>query len=186
MAQADDPAERTARLFFALWPDEAQRRQLREQPSPRGRLVPPQNWHITLLFLGAVEPQGQKAIEHAADHVHSAPFELTLDLRGHWRRAGVTWLSASRVPPALESLHAQLKAAAQAQGLPVEQRPFVPHLTLARRAAPEATQAIAPITWPVNEFCLVESTTLPSGAQYRVRRRWPLSAADAAPFVLDD
>jgi 2'-5' RNA ligase len=180
VGQEDAASERKARLFFALWPDEKLRCQLQEQPAPRGRLVPPQNWHVTLLFLGAVEPRAQRAMAAAADHVRAASFELTLDLRGHWRRAGVTWLSASRVPGALESLHAQLQGAAQAQGIPLEQRPFVPHLTLARKAAAEARQVIEPIDWAVEEFCLVESATLPTGAQYRVLRRWSLREPDAS------
>ena len=45
------------RLFFALWPDERQRNQLRDQLNPiigsvEGRLVDRRNWHVTLVFIG--------------------------------------------------------------------------------------------------------------------------------------
>ncbi len=57
-----------------------------------------------------------------------------------------------------------------------ERRPYRAHLTLARKVgkAPRS-QAIEAIQWPVNEFCLVQSRTLPTGAEYAVLRTWPLS-----------
>ena len=49
--------ESAQRLFFALWPDPAVRAALAgvtaRLPLPRGRLTPPQNLHVTLVFLGA-------------------------------------------------------------------------------------------------------------------------------------
>lgn len=177
--QGQSPDRR--RLFLALWPDAPVRRQIQAQPVTSGRPIPPENLHITLLFLGAVEASVQQALEAELEGVEAAPFALELDRRGHWKRTGVTWLAASRTPPALESLHRQLTARVAAQGLSVESRPYVAHLTLARKARPEPAASVEPVHWEVDGFVLVESQTLPGGARYRVLRRWPLTVAAPVP-----
>jgi 2'-5' RNA ligase len=165
---------RRARLFFALWPDDAVRQRVTAYRQAKGRPIPSENWHITLVFLGAVTPEQQAAVAAAADDVRAPPFRLRLDRLGGWRRAGIAWLGASHVPGALLGLYQQLQEAAHSAGIGIETRAYKPHLTLARNAPAIAPQAIEPIDWDITEFCLVESETRPEGARYVVRRRWPL------------
>lgn len=172
--------QRTARLFFALWPDEALRQQIAAYQQPEGRAVTAANWHITLLFLGAVAPAQQQVLEREAAAVRVPPFSLQLDRLGGWRRAGIIWLAPSTAPPALLELHQRLKAIATAAGIAIETRPYRPHLTLARQAPAVPLQEIAPIPWAASEFCLAESITDHRGARYVVRQRWPLQEAAAA------
>lgn len=172
--------QRPARLFFALWPDEALRRQIAAYQQPEGRVVTAANWHITLLFLGAVGSAQQQALEQEAAAVRVPPFSLQLDRLGCWRRAGIIWLAPSTAPQALLELHQRLKAIATAVGIAIETRPYRPHLTLARQAPAVPLQEITPIPWVASEFCLVESITDQRGARYVVRRRWPLQEASAA------
>jgi 2'-5' RNA ligase len=77
------------------------------------------------------------------------------------------------VPAALEILHARLAETLRALGLPVEARPFRPHLTLARKAAGAVAPAAAPdIRWPVAGYSLVQSA-----GGYRTLRHYGRAAA---------
>lgn len=75
------------------------------------------------------------------------------------------------VPAALLELHAELGAALRRLSLPLELRPFRPHVTLARRAA-GAVMPVAPkaVNWTVNHYLLVHS--LPGRAGYEVIREY--------------
>jgi 2'-5' RNA ligase len=68
------------------------------------------------------------------------------------------------------TLTEQLKLLALPQGLPVDERPFKPHITLSRKARTALDLGFEPIVWQTNSFCLVESLTQPEGAVYRVLR----------------
>jgi 2'-5' RNA ligase len=167
---------RPARLFFALWPDDEVRRRIAVHRQAQGRPVPPENWHVTLVFLGSVWPEQRERVEAAANAVRTPPFRFRLDSFGHWRRAGIAWLGSSEAPPALLGLQKQLVAAARSAGIDVETRRYQPHLTLARNAPAAPVSSIEPIEWEVADFSLVESETPATGARYTVRRRWPLQA----------
>jgi 2'-5' RNA ligase len=163
-----------ARLFFALWPDEQVRRQVARHQPREGRLIAPENWHITLLFIGSATVGQQRALELAAAGLDVAPFRLELDYLDYWWRVKLTWLGISRPPASLLDLNAQLKSAAEAMGFSLEARRYVPHLSLSRGSPATARQPVEAISWKAAEFCLVESMSGASGVEYKVRRRWPL------------
>lgn len=171
---------RPARVFFALWPPEAVRRQLAEVQAqwrwpPRSARVAPQRLHLTLHFLAAVSPATLAALR-AHPGVACAPFTLRLDQAGCWDRAGIAWLQPGEVPDALQLLHRQLAGVLRELDLPVAPRPFAPHVTLARHARGAVPPAAWPaVSWPVAGYALVESVR---GAQpgYRVLAQWPGSA----------
>lgn len=156
---ADAP---TARLFLALWPSARVREQLAAHVSqwqwPAGaRVYAADDWHLTLHFIGAVPRERLPQLLHDL-HAPLLPFELQLDQPQAWPQ-GLAVLTPSEVPPALLALHEQLRQRLLAHGLPVEERAFRPHVTLARRA----TNAMAPsaplaVRWPVQDYVLVEST----------------------------
>lgn len=173
-----DQAERrqTARLFFALWPEATVRQHLAAHRPRAGRPVAAENLHLTLVFLGAVDSDQQQQLTEAAASVTAAPFQLQLVRLDYWRRPQIAWLGLDEEPPALLSLHQQLKSAAQAAGLEVEERRYSPHVTLARQAPAITARPIEPIPWQVTDFCLVESVTQADGPRYTVRQRWPLQA----------
>jgi hypothetical protein len=58
-APAESPDRASCRLFFAICPPAATRRQIADflhaNPAP-AKAVPPQNWHVTVLFVGEVDP----------------------------------------------------------------------------------------------------------------------------------
>ncbi len=125
---------------------------------PHGaRPVPAQKLHLTLHFLGAVA-RGRLPELRAALDISSPRFELTLARAAVWPGGVAVLEPAAGVPAPLAALHRRLGEALRACGLPVEARPFRPHVTLARRAAGAALPAsAAPVRWPAQGHVLVES-----------------------------
>jgi 2'-5' RNA ligase len=170
------------RLFFALVPGEAERdaihRALAVAGGPDGRPMPRKNWHLTLRFLGNVEPERRACLERAAARIRVAPFAFTLDQLGSWRGPGVAWLAPAAIPAGLTALNAACEAAALACGLAVDERPYRPHVTVARKAPPRETTVLPEaIPWQATAFSLMASRRDSSGAVYREVARWPLGAA---------
>jgi 2'-5' RNA ligase len=180
------PPPTRQRLFFALLPPADVRAGIASAAAllaarfaPGGRAIAPEQWHLTLRFLGDF-PAGSDAAERArwaGAQVRAAPCALVLDLAASFPGARPPWvLRGAGARQALEGLHAGLCAALAAAGFaPGEPaHAFVPHVTLVRHA----TQAlpptpIAPIAWPARDFVLLES--LPAERRYVERGRWPLA-----------
>ncbi|MDP2256165.1 MAG: RNA 2',3'-cyclic phosphodiesterase [Polaromonas sp.] len=161
----------TARLFIALWPGAAFASALHAQcgvctTGPRARVVTPQRVHLTLHFLGNLPRQQVPALVSAL-RVPFQPFELSFNHCEQWPH-GLRVAVPDTIAPQLTQLHEALGEALQGLELPVDERPFQPHLTLARRTtAPLPAPNGPPLRWPVNGYVLVESQATPSGA-YRV------------------
>ncbi|RCX11766.1 RNA 2',3'-cyclic phosphodiesterase [Extensimonas vulgaris] len=188
-------APATARLFLALWPpvgwaaDLVQRFGL-DAAGARNRKVPPQQIHLTLHFLGSV-PRSQLPALVEGLRVPFAPFDLVFRRCERWPR-GMLVALPDALPPALAALHAALGAALQRLGLPVEQRAFRPHITLARRyeaedaqEAPVPAALASPVRWHVSRYALVESHPVMApdaprktvGTRYQVLHHYNASAA---------
>jgi 2'-5' RNA ligase len=167
------------RLFFALWPTPAVRERLAaltsDLPRRAGFRVPAANLHITLVFLGGVDPETSQRVLAAAGDATGRTFRLRLDHSGYWPRPRVAWVGPHKVPPALAGLQGALCAALERAGVAYDRRPFVPHVTVARDArAPLGLAPDRPIHWTVDAYALVESVTHPGGARYTVLQTWPL------------
>lgn len=171
------------RLFFALWPDEALRAALAAITADLaaecgGRATARANLHVTLAFLGSVPRERVAAFETMAAALPREPFELQLDTLGYWRRSGIVWAGAARVPAALLRLAADMKHGLQALGWPVDERPFAAHATLVREARRgPANPALALPPWSVSDFVLVSSTQHAGGVHYAPLGRWRLRPA---------
>ncbi len=170
---------RAKRLFFALWPEQEVRAALtelwRHHAAKRGKPVRPENLHITLVFLGSVGDERRACLETAAGGLSGQSFTLVLDHLAWWSRPRVMWVGPSEVAPALTSLVSDLKLACQGCGFEPETRPYRAHMTLARKvSSTRVPPHIEPILWTIDSFALVESRTLPQGAEYSVLRTWAL------------
>lgn len=169
------------RLFFALWPGEAQRQALLTAAQPfidkNARAQSAQNLHITLAFLGSIESAQQRCLEQQAAAVHVPAFELNIDRIDFWARQHILWAGSSVRCEALFQLAAQLTEGIRACGLVPEQRTYQPHITLARQQVqgPKQAQDIAPINWAATEFVLAESVHAQNGVVYRPLKHWPLA-----------
>jgi len=170
----------TDRLFFALWPDAHLRSSLSERvphvlEGLGGKPQRPDQWHVTLEFLGSVPASRLAAARDAAAQVRGGQCEIVFDAVEYWRRPEVLTLVARVLPPPLDSLVTQLRAALAAKGFEPESRPFRAHMTLARKVThPVTPVAFEPLHWPVSDFALVESITDRSGSVYTPLASWNL------------
>jgi len=169
------------RLFFALWPAPEVQQALAAKAEEvlghrRARRIPAEKLHITLAFLGEVSAETRACAEAAADSLQGSAFDLAVDELGYWSRRSLLWAGPSETPEALTRLAADLAAGLEPCGIPPDDRPFRPHITLARKAPRlPARHAVDPVSWPVRRFVLVESRLEPQGAVYSVVREWPLA-----------
>ena len=159
-----------ARLFLAVWLPDALRDAVaaqlaRWQWPPGAKLQPPERWHLTLHFIGNVPVARIEEVAAGLD-VAFEPFEITLQQPKVWP-GGIAVMLPNEVPAALLALHQRLAGALEALALPVEERAFRPHLTLARRAAGARAPADAPPLppWRADGYRLVRS--LPGGGGYQ-------------------
>lgn len=140
--------------------------------------------HLTLRFVGAVDPRTADDLVSALGAVHARGFALALRGVGHFERKGrAHTLWAGIAPsPALEHLQRKVERACQAAGLASEPRKFAPHVTLARLSGAAVGVgewlarhgALAPPDWPVVSFRLYESTLGGGGSLYTPVAEWPL------------
>jgi 2'-5' RNA ligase len=100
---------------------------------PGARWIDPENYHLTLRFIGDIDDALARDIAGLLGRVRRRPFELRLDgltsFGGRKPRALVA--SATAVPPLLE-LQAEQERLLQRLGLEPEGRKYIPHVTLAR------------------------------------------------------
>ena len=173
----------TERLFFALWPTESVRLDLSQlsqvvtqTKGMVGKIISPPNWHITLAFLGDINVATKPCLEQAAATIKGQRFNLFLDQLGYWPNKRILWLGTSQTPATLAQFVTQLATTLSSCGYQPENRPFHAHITLMRKVNRiNKLPSITPITWSVEDFCLVRSTLMAHGAHYEIVARWALS-----------
>jgi RNA 2',3'-cyclic 3'-phosphodiesterase len=182
------------RAFWALELGASARRRavaiaaaLREQPDCAAvRWVREESLHMTLRFLGAVEPARLEGLVAAVGEcVNSAPFAVRLagvELFPSPRRPRVVALGLAPAEP-LAALAAQVERGAVAAGFPAEARAFRAHVTLGRAPGNRRIASAAAVTgsvtadadaWDVTETVLFRSDSAPGGARYTPLARVPL------------
>ena len=160
---------------------------------PALRPVRPDLMHLTLAFLGWVADDRLAAATDAvrvaaAGH---APFDLTFDHAGRFPATGrprAVWLGLTAGTDELTRLAADTGRALAERSFALEDRPFRPHLTLARVRAgasgPESravAAAVDGLTVPelqlrVDRIAVVESRLSPGGPRYTTRAEAALAA----------
>lgn len=148
--------------------------QLQRDRIPDGRHVHAQDLHCTLRFLGQLPLEQLVAIEAVAGELSFPRFELQLDHLGWWKRPKILYVAPSITPPALLQAAGELDRLLQAHcGIEPEERPYRPHVTLARKIPQPALRAWnSAIRWPIEGFALVRSTTGSELPRYRVMKKW--------------
>jgi RNA 2',3'-cyclic 3'-phosphodiesterase len=130
------------RLFLAINLDPVLRGGIHRAMEPLREAAPSLSWirepllHFTMKFLGEQDESLVPSLRDAMRAVAATHREIELDLGGigafpNLRRPRVVWMGVA-AEPRLELLHHDVEVACEQLGLPVEGRPFRPHLTLAR------------------------------------------------------
>ena len=160
--------------------------------SPQTRWVHPENLHVTLKFIGEVPEAKFSAIRSALAGVRSDQ-PVTLDFRGlgffpNEKHPRVFW-AGTEASPNLKILAAEIEKAVEKLGISREQRPFSPHLTLARFEPPRLPEKLRAAIQEhaardfgclrTNQFHLIESKLKPSGAEYTTVESFSFAAAEA-------
>ncbi|HET7105193.1 MAG TPA: RNA 2',3'-cyclic phosphodiesterase [Candidatus Acidoferrum sp.] len=147
--------------------------------APQLKWVRSENLHVTLKFLGETDPAKLAALQNALASAHS-PEPVNLEFHGlgffpNEKRPRVFWAGIESSPN-LKSLAAEIDHAAHRLDFPLEERPFSPHLTLARISLPSIPPKLLPAiaekstqsfgSLSTSDFHLIESKLKPAGAEY--------------------
>lgn len=149
-----------------------------------GSVVPPENLHLTLRFLGDTDDVAfDRLLAALEDRVLPAPFLVRLGALGAFpngRRASVLWLDVSDGADRLEGLHAAVEDACEVAGFDPEERPFRPHVTLSRvrpqvdvRPLLDKTPPLD-LSSPVENIVVLRSHQGASPPRYELLERFPL------------
>lgn len=145
--------------------------------------VKPDNLHLTLKFLGNVEPGAVEGVGAALDNAVNGrtPFTLNFSGAGLFPDRGsprVLWIGVTAGAEEMTALGAAVEESLSPLGFPPESRPFTPHLTIGRvknigtpRMLAEAMADAADIGWGesvVDRIHLVRSELFPSGPRYSI------------------
>jgi RNA 2',3'-cyclic 3'-phosphodiesterase len=169
-------------MFFALWPDELTRRQFAEAaaalpPECRAHGVPPQNYHLTLAFLGDVAVSQREALQQIGASLRAPGSTIAFDGYEYWREPRVIVAAAHEAPAALLKLWSGLYRALQNSQVAPRFQPAPPraHVTLARKVVQAPVlQAMSPVRWSARSFSLVSSDTSGKHSVYTVVDTWSL------------
>ena len=176
-------------LFFALAaPDEVRVLADRLQDEVRRTIGPArfpalEGLHLTLAYLGRMDPVQVPALLAMAGAAarQGGGFPLRTAGTGGFPRPGrarILWLDFDP-QPALGALAERLRAALRAGRVGFDDKPFLPHLTLARFREPVdlgrvVLAAPEPCTFTVRELGLFQSVPGPEGTRYQLLGSVPL------------
>ncbi len=144
------------------------------------RWTRPESWHLTLLFLGAVDPERIAELEALIDRVadDDGPYQATIGLGGGRLRGdrGVAWLSLGDGAGRLIDMATAMATGCPPEvtlGLPPRRTPSA-HLTVVRKADERVIEALRTgahgpigVDWTIDRIALVRSHLEPGGARHQ-------------------
>ena len=172
------------RTFVAVFPPpevrEALFRAARDLPASKAfRLIGPEKLHLTLKFLGNVAEDDLSRVAQALEPLRERhePFEVSISGFGAFpseRKARILWAGVGEGSEPLRAVALSVEDLLEpAAGFGREQRPYVPHLTLARARGRQAKLENTDISPPALRFTvssveLVESVPGAGGVTYSI------------------
>jgi 2'-5' RNA ligase len=172
------------RLFFALWPDADTRERVAHAAAALrltdgARLVPQENYHLTLAFIGEVTSAQVAVLQQIGGSQRASGCTIKFDAYEHWREPQVVVAVARQPPTALVEMWMRLRQDLMLQQAALKRSYLQPslraHVTLARKVAQAPVlQAMSPFDWSVRSFSLVRSDRGAAHSIYTVVDTWPL------------
>jgi len=135
------------RLFVAIeLPDDLRERMaLMQAGLPGANWVDPDNFHVTLRFIGETAENRLEEIDERLAEIAAPPFDLSLAGVGSFARGRELtslWIGLDRSEP-LMTLQSRIHKALTRAGFASDEKRYTPHVTLARlRRAPERDIAL--------------------------------------------
>jgi RNA 2',3'-cyclic 3'-phosphodiesterase len=147
-----------------------------------GRLSPPDNWHITLRFLGRIDEATYERFLNSLEPVSTRRrFRIRLEGLGAFpneKRATVVWVGVDQGGDKLADLADCAEDAAVSAGLESEERPYRPHLTIARVRPPADVRHLLDVPVSVGWLCdrvtVYRSMSGRGGTRYEPLETFPL------------
>lgn len=180
MSEAE--SKQIARVFFALWPEDAERAAIAAwQPSLiqlcGGRRMPVANLHNSLVFLGDVALERLEALQLAAQEVQCAKFRIAFDIAHYWGHNQIVYAAPGTVPSPLTQLVKALEQKLLRHHFTFERRSYKPHVTLLRHAQWTDTPlpVMLPVVWSVRDFVLLQSVSEGQDVRYEILARFALA-----------
>lgn len=188
--RAARPEAKPLRLFAAVDLPPSSKDQVERAISPwrerlpNARWVKPENWHVTVKFMGRTYPRLVEKVHEACEAAASGirPFRVELAGLGVFPRptkARVFWVGLDD-EGGLAALAAALDRELERE-FPPEKRGFTAHLTVARLNPPSpvdqealAETRLGAAPFKVGELVLYRSHLSPKGARYEPLARFPL------------
>ena len=169
----------TARLFYAVVPDEATRERIARAAAALtldsgARLVPRNNYHATLAFVGEIPAASIPALREVGRAQAAAAFSMRLDTLDFWPKPAVVVARASAVPDPLEALWQRLHQDLAGHGWARNPKRLRPHVTLARQVTCSPAFSDMSVVWEARDFSLMSSDTSGPDPVYTVLDTWPL------------
>ena len=154
---------------------------------PGARWIDPENYHVTLRFIGDVDDDIAHEVESLLGRVRRAPFELRIEgLTSFGSKKPRAVVASVEPSSALMEAQAEQERMMQRIGLEPEGRKYTPHVTLAR-LRDASTRDVAEYlsarghfrspVFPVSRFVLFSSRASVGGGPYVVEASYPLGAA---------
>lgn len=154
-------------------------------PGDRLRWSTPEQWHITLRFMGDLDSAKADELITALRGLDAQKVNLTLDELGVFATKGILFAHVQPSASLLELQQAVQRIASSA-GLPPELWPFRPHITLCRSKGEKGHASLlrlsrpslpgfgAPICWRAEHLVLHESLLENEGAIFKAIAEIPL------------
>jgi 2'-5' RNA ligase len=161
---------------------------LRQVPSSV-KWVSPRQTHLTLKFFGSISMETVGKISQTLQKVISEYPRFNLGLKGigafpNLFRPRVIWTGLTGDKARLAALHQIIEEALASLGIPKEERPFHPHLTLGRNKLNQINEPLyqklngwgekETDSFPVEELVLFKSDLTPTGPVYTKLENFPL------------
>ncbi|MCB1534533.1 MAG: RNA 2',3'-cyclic phosphodiesterase [Rhodoblastus sp.] len=156
---------------------------------PGARWIEPEDYHLTLRFIGDIQMERANDIAEALASIAAAPFSVKLERLAVFGsdkpRALIARTADSAALTALQLEHERL---VRRLGAPAEKRKFTPHVTLARLRGVDAPTVggyiesrgdMRPLSFEAKRFVLYSSRESTGGGPYRIEAVYPFAPARA-------